>query len=342
VGTFVLLSFMALAYDFYRRLFSAALRGQGDGIRDVVITSLRELRAGRTGVLPLIGFCAGCLQIAFFFPGQIHLLRRWMREVDEPDVPVSHEPEDSGPAPQRRSILETSGTFTQRAYLSICGLVCGDNVLSIIALGLLFGNLSLAYEVAMLYGISVLLITVPTVNAFFGSSSKTVTDAPQTTGGRTGGIVARLKELILVQKASEATLTRSVAIGLGSAFLPFPGVQTPFLLPICLLFRLNFPVVYSVNWINNPLTVGPIALLSYLTGLELIHLFTPSFTVHQLADFDLEKPGLSILDLRFIGSLFLPLVLGSIPYMLAIPIIVYLPTRALIRRIKRRGSGKGS
>jgi uncharacterized protein (DUF2062 family) len=78
--------------------------------------------------------------------------------------------------------------------------------------------------------------------------------------------MSRLRTWILGTGLNSELAARSVAVGIGSAFLPFPGVQTPFLIPITWLLRAHLPIAYTLNWISNPATLVPLAMVDYHAG----------------------------------------------------------------------------
>lgn len=83
--------------------------------------------------------------------------------------------------------------------------------------------------------------------------------------------VLRVKKEILFSELKNSQIAKSLAVGIGCIFLPFPGFQTPFLFLICLVFRANFPIAYVINWINNPFTMVPLSSAGYALGAYVIN-----------------------------------------------------------------------
>lgn len=131
----------------------------------------------------------------------------------------------------------------------------------------------------------------------------------------------------------------SVAFGLSSVFIPLPGVQTPVVLPLAILLKLNIPLVYALNWMSNPVTVPPILFLSYRIGSivsppssskdawfeVLLGLFT------RVRNGDI--PALS--EWQIIQEPVRAICLGSLPLMGVTFVLAYLFARALLGRFLR-------
>lgn len=145
---------------------------------------------------------------------------------------------------------------------------------------------------------------------------------------RFDAIKKKFLEMILLSELSNAEVSRSIVVGFGCGFLPFPGFQTPFLFPICWSFRLNFPLMYLCNWlVNNWFTTLPIVIISIWLGQSL------------LAAVGFSLPPVSFqnvaLNVAFIKSVFVPFVVGSLTFMILVMSITYYPTVLLVNRIRK-------
>lgn len=143
----------------------------------------------------------------------------------------------------------------------------------------------------------------------------------------------RIKAVVNVKDLSSEAAARSIAFALGSVFLPFHGIHTPFIVAICFVTRMNFPVVYTINWINNPVTLPAIIGASYWVGTLLTEPFGLS------ADpIDFTQLNLETLEWSTLGDFYIIMAIGSVPFLVLIPIIAYFPVLKLIRRMKNESA----
>ncbi len=56
------------------------------------------------------------------------------------------------------------------------------------------------------------------------------------------------------------------AIGLFVGMIPLIPCQTIIAIILCLILRGNFAIAFAVSWISNPITILPLAYLTYLIG----------------------------------------------------------------------------
>jgi len=68
-------------------------------------------------------------------------------------------------------------------------------------------------------------------------------------------------------------ISLGVAIGIFTAFLPFLGLHTISALLLAFITRANKAVAVLSSWVNNPFTVVPIFVMSYLAGRSLVGFF---------------------------------------------------------------------
>lgn len=150
----------------------------------------------------------------------------------------------------------------------------------------------------------------------------------------------RLIEQIRVSRLSNEKVAASIAFALGSVFLPFPGFHTPFLILFCMFFRLSLPIVYTVNWINNPATLAPICGVSYFVGFQILSLFQPT-EMKSLGEIGSQIASLRFdqLDPGVILDVYLPMVIGSLPFLVFIPLFSYAPLLKGVRRFRSPSKG---
>ncbi len=63
------------------------------------------------------------------------------------------------------------------------------------------------------------------------------------------------------------SVARGVAVGLFVGIIPVLPFQTLLTICIAILIRANLPVAFLASWISNPLTIFPIAYLTYCIGI---------------------------------------------------------------------------
>lgn len=134
------------------------------------------------------------------------------------------------------------------------------------------------------------------------------------------------------------TTSRAVAIGLFWAWLPVPGVTLVAALHAC-LFRANIPLSAALVWINNPLTIAPLTLFSYFTGIHLLGIEDPVGASLFASDWQFSSEWLTQTIYR-IGK---PLFAGALSLALASAAAGYVSTelfwrgRAIWHRRNRSG-----
>ncbi len=120
------------------------------------------------------------------------------------------------------------------------------------------------------------------------------------------------------RRTSPEKASWSLAFGIGSIFLPFPGFQTPFLVLFGMLFGLNIPLIYISNWINNPVTMLPIAVIGLGVGL----LVLPGYSISQFpAD-----------PFQAFGQLFWPFFWGSLILTFFVTLALYFPILIMVKK----------
>ncbi len=88
--------------------------------------------------------------------------------------------------------------------------------------------------------------------------------------------LAKIKEVLrlaIVRGATPKKLALSAAIGVYTAFSPFPGLHTVMMIGFTWLLKLNFPTLFVFTSINNPWTMIPFFSLDYAFGYWFVHNF---------------------------------------------------------------------
>ncbi len=137
--------------------------------------------------------------------------------------------------------------------------------------------------------------------------------------------------MILVTESTPHRLAWSVAFGVGSIFIPAPGLQTPFVVPVCWIFRLQLPLVYLLNWINNPLTWIPICTASYAVG---NFFFTGQFSLAWPEGIPVPSGLEDLKNLELYRALLLPWITGSLILTATVTLTLYPAALFLVKRLR--------
>ncbi len=127
----------------------------------------------------------------------------------------------------------------------------------------------------------------------------------------------------------------SFGVGIFVAFTPTYGLHTLTALLISWIFRLSFPIVLLASWVNNPWTIFPIFISSYMVGRFVFSfcpfLYTPyslKSLYHQLAqlswkDWFSQAPAILIHEglPYMVGSLILGTAAAFVSYFLVLKIL---------------------
>ncbi|MBI4617939.1 MAG: CDP-alcohol phosphatidyltransferase family protein [Planctomycetes bacterium] len=142
-AAFVTIAAIAGAYAYYRRKFSSALRTGTDAVRGEFLAHYERIRSGRGGVLSRLSFAIDWLELSVLSPGSAS---SWMREEAEGRAKTGEVSEEV------RSLIERSGSRRIRWVLVLVSLLCGDNALFLIHVGLAAGFPVLGLALAIGYG----------------------------------------------------------------------------------------------------------------------------------------------------------------------------------------------
>lgn len=129
---------------------------------------------------------------------------------------------------------------------------------------------------------------------------------------------------------SRRNTAKGFGIGLFAAWLPIP-LQTLVVLALTVRLRVNLPVALLASFASNPVTMGPMMLLSYLVGTMLLNQAPPPDGMQlglAMIWQELGRVGLPLL----VGSLTIGLVTGGLA-----AVIINITWRvSLMRHYRRR------
>jgi len=136
----------------------------------------------------------------------------------------------------------------------------------------------------------------------------------------------------LFLEGSPKQKAKSVAFGVFIAFTPTYGLHTITAFFFSWIFRLRFSLVLLSSWVNNPWTLVPIYVSSYVVGKMLLLPFHISYsksfvsqirTLSSWQVWGLNTPKMFItIGLPFlVGSLFLGIFLGIISYIVVLKML---------------------
>jgi uncharacterized protein (DUF2062 family) len=130
---------------------------------------------------------------------------------------------------------------------------------------------------------------------------------------------------ILYQDGSPEQISAGLAMGIFIGCTPFYGLQTLIALAIAFVFRLNKPACIAGLWIQNPITMVPIIVISYKLGCLLLGL--PSGIISRDA-----------LDWHYLKNHLAPFFIGSLVTGVLASIPSYFICYLLVRTLRRKRS----
>ncbi len=100
-------------------------------------------------------------------------------------------------------------------------------------------------------------------------------------------------------------------IGMWIAMLPIVSIQMLVVFVIALFIRANLPVIVALQWISNPLTMGPIYFADYKIGMEIFRLVGIPYEKNKLLKPDYDWGSFRYSDLFALLDTFPPMMLGG-------------------------------
>jgi uncharacterized protein (DUF2062 family) len=107
-------------------------------------------------------------------------------------------------------------------------------------------------------------------------------------------------------------MVTALFLGLIVAFMPLVGIQTIIVFFIALWFRANLPVIIALQWVSNPLTMGPIYYADYKIGMAMMELFNIAPEPNPLLQPDYDWAHFELWDLGALLDTFPPMMLGGL------------------------------
>jgi len=99
--------------------------------------------------------------------------------------------------------------------------------------------------------------------------------------------------------------------GLWISMLPIVGIQMVVVFLVSLLVRANLPLIVALQWISNPLTMGPIYFADYKIGMTLLKLLGLDYPSNKLLSPNYEWSEFSYKELLRLIDTFPPMFLGG-------------------------------
>ena len=99
--------------------------------------------------------------------------------------------------------------------------------------------------------------------------------------------------------------------GIWISMLPIVGIQMIVVFFVSLLVRANLPLIVALQWISNPLTMGPIYFADYKIGMILINLMGFKYPKNSLLSRNYDWSEFSMKELLRLLDTFPPMFLGG-------------------------------
>ena len=99
--------------------------------------------------------------------------------------------------------------------------------------------------------------------------------------------------------------------GIWVSMLPIVGIQMLVVFFVSLLVRANLPLIVGLQWISNPLTMGPIYFADYKIGMILLKLIGVDYPQNKLLSAQYDWAEFSFKELLRLLDTFPPMLLGG-------------------------------
>ena len=99
--------------------------------------------------------------------------------------------------------------------------------------------------------------------------------------------------------------------GLWIAMLPIVGLQMLVVFFLAILLRTNLPVIVALQWISNPLTMGPIYFADYQIGMTFLDLVGVDYERNKLLKRTYDWSDFNYSDLLALVDTFPPMMIGG-------------------------------
>lgn len=99
--------------------------------------------------------------------------------------------------------------------------------------------------------------------------------------------------------------------GVWIAMLPIVGIQMLVVFVLALIVRANLPVIIALQWISNPLSMGPIYFADYQIGMVFFKLLGINYEANKILSPDYDWGDFSFSDLQALLDTFPPMLVGG-------------------------------
>jgi len=99
--------------------------------------------------------------------------------------------------------------------------------------------------------------------------------------------------------------------GIWISLLPIVGIQMLVVFFVSLIARANLPVIVALQWISNPLTMGPIYFADYKIGMTILKLLGIDYPQNKLLSAEYDWADFSYKELIRLLDTFPPMLLGG-------------------------------
>ena len=99
--------------------------------------------------------------------------------------------------------------------------------------------------------------------------------------------------------------------GFWVAMLPIVGIQMLVVFFIALFLRANLPLIVAIQWISNPITMGPIFFANYRIGIEFLYLIGIDYQRNKLLNPKFDWTNFSYSDFVALLNTFPPMMIGG-------------------------------
>lgn len=103
----------------------------------------------------------------------------------------------------------------------------------------------------------------------------------------------------------------AIFVGLIIALMPLVGLQMFIVFFLALWFRANLPIIVALQWISNPLTMGPIYYADYKIGMAIMELLGIAPEPNPIMQSDFDWAHFKFGDIMDLLDTFPPMMLGG-------------------------------
>ncbi len=107
------------------------------------------------------------------------------------------------------------------------------------------------------------------------------------------------------------TIIPALFWGVWIAMLPIVGIQMLVVFFLALVVRANLPIIIALQWISNPLSMGPIYFADYQIGMIFFKLVGIEYETNKLLSSEYDWENFSMADLPALLDTFPPMLVGG-------------------------------